>query len=67
MHATQVQKEMHDAERTRFFSKMTPHRAKFVNWNAAIGRKEAELDRWRKDRNIRPSEFKAVKASYTRF
>lgn len=64
LHATQVQKEMHDAERTRFFSKMTPHRAKFVNWNAAIGRKEAELDRWRKDRNIRPSDFKAVKASY---
>ena len=46
---------------SRRFDAMHDDRAKLVNWNAAVGRKEAEIDRWRKEKNIDPDQYKKVK------
>merc|ERR1711893_241946 len=46
---------------SRRFDAMHDDRAKLVNWNAAIGRKETEIDRWRKEKNIDPKTYKEIK------
>lgn len=46
---------------SRKLNAMHNDRAKLVNWNAAIGRKETEIDRWRKEKNIDPATYKKIK------
>jgi len=51
----------HQFKTKRGFRAMHNDRAKLVNWNAAIGRKETEIDRWRKEKNVDPVTYKKIK------
>merc|ERR1712083_831437 len=56
-----AERSRHKFKTSRQFNAMHDDRAKLVNWNAAVGRKEAEIDRWRKEKNIDPATYKKEK------
>jgi len=50
------------APKNRYYANtLDTQRTKFINWNAAVGRRKTELERWRDDRVVPPEKYKAVK------